>query len=507
VKRILTAALAGAFALAACSDVTTEPSALAPGSKVFTEHNPDPMLLTGNATCSDVLPGSIEFKIDVNGVPNDVYNDPNSPLVITISNSDGTYFDWESNDIGIDGVVVKGGPDANGYFYDPAATDGQGLHAPINPNNDQPYGLSHASFCYTPSLDVSKTVETEWTRKYNWDIEKTGDKTDLGDVIIPGSSEVNYTVTLSLKDPTDSGWNVSGLITIHNPWPDAATITGVTDAIGFDGLADLNAIVRCPADETLDEITFDHTLPAGGTLVCSYSADLSEAQAAGVEDNTATVTTSGAIQGGSDTKAVAFDTDPTYELDRCVTVSDDKYGPLSPDEVCIDDLDANEEYVYNYKMDVLVGITVCEPGSFKNTATATEEDSKTEHKDDHTVIWDCIPVEFEACTPGFWRNHTELWADPYTPAYLFFTAFPEITNQRGFANSYTLGEAINQGGGQFNRVARHGTAALLSAASGDVAYPYTVQAVIDIVVAAFNSGDHSKVNELAAANEEFDCPL
>jgi hypothetical protein len=60
-------------------------------------------------------------------------------------------------------------------------------------------------------------------------------------------------------------------------------------------------------------------------------------------------------------------------------------------------------------------------------------------------------------------------------------------------------QAVNLGGGGVERLARHGVAALLSAAHPDVNYPYTVEQVIALVQA----GD---ADALAAANELF-CPL
>jgi hypothetical protein len=44
-------------------------------------------------------------------------------------------------------VIVKGGPDANVYFYDGQTSD-DGLTAPINPNNGKPYGISNVTLCW-----------------------------------------------------------------------------------------------------------------------------------------------------------------------------------------------------------------------------------------------------------------------------------------------------------------------------------------------------------------------
>jgi hypothetical protein len=83
------------------------------------------------------------------------FDPPNSGtkdgVTITVDNPN---FDWTSL-VGIDAVIVKGGDNANVYFYDEETSD-TGLHAPINDNNDQPFGLSHIEFC----IDEDQTTTT-----------------------------------------------------------------------------------------------------------------------------------------------------------------------------------------------------------------------------------------------------------------------------------------------------------------------------------------------------------
>jgi len=101
------------------------------------------------------------------------------------------------------------------------------------------------------------------------------------------------------------------------------------------------------------------------------------------------------------------------------------------------------------------------------------------------------PPGGEGCTPGYWRNHFEDWpATGYSPSDDFDTVF----GVNYFSTDITLGEAVKLGGGGVKKLARHGTAALLSAAHPDVDYPYTVAEVIAFVQA----GD---ADPLVAANE------
>jgi hypothetical protein len=53
---------------------------------------------------------------------------------VTLSGVDGTSFDWSST-MGIDAVIVKGGPDANLYTYDPPAEDER--HGPLRTDKPQ----------------------------------------------------------------------------------------------------------------------------------------------------------------------------------------------------------------------------------------------------------------------------------------------------------------------------------------------------------------------------------
>lgn len=101
------------------------------------------------------------------------------------------------------------------------------------------------------------------------------------------------------------------------------------------------------------------------------------------------------------------------------------------------------------------------------------------------------PSGGQGCTPGYWKNHLEDWPPTgYSPADIFDTVF----GTSYWNASYTLDDAINQGGGGVNRLSRHGTAALLNAAHPDVNYPYSVAQVISWVQAGI-------ADPLAQANE------
>ena len=86
----------------------------------------------------------------------------------------------------------------------------------------------------------------------------------------------------------------------------------------------------------------------------------------------------------------------------------------------------------------------------------------------------------EGCTPGFWKNHLEDWAGT-----VFSTGddFDATFGVDLFDPDITLEMAVNAKGGGDNKLARHGTAALLSAAHPEVEYPISVSEVIALVQA------------------------
>jgi hypothetical protein len=113
----------------------------------------------GNPGCSDVAPEGVTWiELKVEPPESGEFTDDTLTVIIDVFDTDdGQAFDWESN-IGVDAVIVKGGPNANVYFYDPESTGDTGLHAPVGPSG-MFAGLSHISFCYDVG-DVPPTTPT-----------------------------------------------------------------------------------------------------------------------------------------------------------------------------------------------------------------------------------------------------------------------------------------------------------------------------------------------------------
>jgi len=103
----------------------------------------------------------------------------------------------------------------------------------------------------------------------------------------------------------------------------------------------------------------------------------------------------------------------------------------------------------------------------------------------------------EGCTPGFWRNHLDLW--PIDPATDFDTTF----GRDAFDPNITMEEAVNLGGGGLNALSRHAAAAYLNAGSPDVDYDLTAAEVVAKFQMAFDSGDYDTIkDEFEAFNEQ-----
>ncbi len=106
----------------------------------------------------------------------------------------------------------------------------------------------------------------------------------------------------------------------------------------------------------------------------------------------------------------------------------------------------------------------------------------------------------EGCTPGYWKQdqHFDSWVG-YSPSDSFDAVF-------GVSYGGTLVEAADANGGQENALARHAVAALLNASSS-VDYYYTEADIINMVQAAFASGDYNGTKDLFEYQNELGCPL
>jgi hypothetical protein len=138
------------------------------------------------------------------------------------------------------------------------------------------------------------------------------------------------------------------------------------------------------------------------------------------------------------------------------------------------------------------------PGPGQLVAVRIIDDNAVANMYQDTIIEVRIPYTppgGEGCTPGYWRNHPEDWA---ATGYAWGDDFDTVFGVDKFNPDITLGQAIWLGGGGVKALARHGTAALLSAAHPDVNYPYSVDEV-KAMVQAGNWAPLATANELGCS--------
>ena len=127
-----------------------------------------PTEVAGNPTCASLIDAE-DFLFEFRQEP---VQDATVPLsfdgltgTLVIDVQPGQLFDFSfTGDFAAAAVFVKGGPRGNLYVYSPPATADTGLHAPVNPQNGQFFGLSHISFCIaerarTGAIEIAKTVK------------------------------------------------------------------------------------------------------------------------------------------------------------------------------------------------------------------------------------------------------------------------------------------------------------------------------------------------------------
>lgn len=117
----------------------------------------------------------------------------------------------------------------------------------------------------------------------------------------------------------------------------------------------------------------------------------------------------------------------------------------------------------------------------------------------------CTDEVIQGCTPGYWKqdHHFDSWSAPYTPDTLFSDVFEDA-----FPGKTLLDVAWGRGGG-LNALGRHTVAALLNAASSDVASGASVDQIIDAFDAVY-PGSKSEYNALKGDLVEMNesgCPL
>lgn len=431
-----------------------------------------PIPHSGNPSCTD-LGYDYGKKYDVPGgtkLSDGTYD--LQGLIVEIK-SDGTFIDWETK-IPVDAVLVKGGPNANEYKYDPAELSGEGLRSPDHPNPGKIPGISHIDFCFYHRLEVSKTVNTFYQRLWTWEIEKTADEEEL-DLKLGDKEFVNYLVKLS-STYADSKHRVWGIITIYNPSKEnSALLLSVVGVISEN----IPAKVTC-GDMKLDGNNLNYCeLEKESTLICKYFVALGD-DSPRVNTATVTVAQESKVKGSSTEEEVVFG-EPSKVIDECVTLSDDKYNGTF-DELCVDEEQLVEglfEKEISYELE-LEG-NICGPEEFVNTATFTTVDRAKTGSSSATVLIDTECVLACTLTQGYWKTHSIYGPAPYDETW------KQVGEDKNFFNSgktYIEVMWTPPAGSVYYNLAHQYIAAVLNSQKGDV--PKEVQDALDDAYNLFN---------------------
>jgi len=238
--------------------------------------------------------------------------------------------------------------------------------------SDQPStGSKNASVNEIEDLEVSKTAVPASRISYEWTIDKSVDPATW-DLFSGDSGTSEYTITLDKSVGIESH-TVSGVITIHNP-NDAedATIESVDDVIS--GVGD--------ADNLICDQALPFVLGPGQTLECDYSSTLPNDDN---RTNTATVTTSGLIDGGEGQTAIDFTNVVPTEVNGTVSVDDTfaagDFGPVSISTV------------HTYPRTFACGDGEGEFEGVGNVVDNTATIVETDQSDDASVTVNCYELE------------------------------------------------------------------------------------------------------------------
>lgn len=329
--------------------------------------------------------------------------------------------------------------------------------------------------CYAPI--VTKTAVPSFSRDWTWTIEKIGDQTDL--TLDEGQSfVVNYDVTVDATS-TDDRWRVTGSITVHNPNPDdAMSLTSVTDVAGG-----ITAPVSCPG----------LTVPAGGTLVCTY--DTGAQSSPDVNPFGATNTATAVFAGSSwtGTTSITFGTTPATETDECIDVTDSEGGDLGT--VCAGDV----PHTFSYPLTVGPYAT-CGTYEFENIADFVTNDNAEPGSDNHIVAIDVPCPQGCTLTQGYWKTHSVNGPAPYDETWA------EIGEDTAFFSSgqsyYEVLWTSPKGGNAYYILAHQYIAAKLNMLDG-AAVPAEVQTAFDGATALFGTYTPAQIAALKgkAGNE------
>jgi hypothetical protein len=244
--------------------------------------------------------------------------------------------------------------------------------------------------CVGADLTVSKTATPSFTRTFTWGITKSVDKTKVIDS--SGSATFNYTVSVTHDNGTDSDWQVNGTITVSNPNDFEDIVANISDTIDNGG----NCTVTGGTNVSV---------PAGKSVLLSYSCTYSSAPNPGSGTNTATASWDKTAASTPDSQAQGtapfdFGSVSPKLVDDSVSVTDTLGGKLGT----VKSTDPSPTtFTYSHKVTGTPGTCV----SQGNTATFTTNTTGTTGSSSQSVQL-CTPEDLivtKDANPSFTRTY------------------------------------------------------------------------------------------------------
>jgi hypothetical protein len=316
--------------------------------------------------------------------------------------------------------------------------------------------------CY--GLEVSKTAATSFTRTYHWTIEKSSNDPNGQNLTLNvGETYVDYPYQVTVDaSSTDSAWAVSGSISVHNPAPVAATLTGVADTVSGVGAASVDC-----------GVSFPYTLAAGSTLTCTYSLGLPNADSrtntatATLQNHSYTVDGTATATGTTDfsgSAAVDFSSATVTEVDKTITVTDTFAGALGTVTYGVDTLPKTFTYKRTFGP---FGSDACGDHDFPNTASFTTNDTATTGESSWNVHITVPCPTGCTLTQGYWKTHSVF--GPAKPSDPTWDLLPDGANTAFFSSGKTWYEVFwtsPKGGNAYYILAHQYMAAKLNILAG-----------------------------------------
>jgi hypothetical protein len=272
-----------------------------------------------------------------------------------------------------------------------------------------------ARLCVGKDLLVQKTAAPSYTRQYYWSLAKVANKTRINVKEGGAAAQFDYTVTAKVTSVKDSGWKVSGDITVTNPNDWESVDVNVADQFG-------GTCTVTPASLTV---------PASQFKTAAYTC-YPGSSPKGTNTNTATVTWDKAkyatpSAGGIGTASVTFG-DPTSTTDQTINLTDTMGGSLGPVTSTIDGLQNGSaferSFTYSHTFPGVAGTCT----TYDNTATLTcSQPDQTASAQVMVCVGKDLTVD-KTVLPAFMRTFNWNIAKGVTPG----SAFLQAGNQAPF---------------------------------------------------------------------------